>query len=599
MYYSEDIIEEVFARNDIADVVGMYVHLTKKGANYWGLCPFHGEKTPSFSVNTNKQMFYCFGCHKGGSVITFLMEYENLTFPEAVQELAARSGIKLPDVKETEEDKRKRNEKEQLLEINKAAAAFFYSVGKSERGKPAMEYFKKRCLTEESIRHWGLGYSLPVSGDLYAFLKSKGFRDEAIAKSGLVNFNERGATDRFWNRVIFPIMNESDKVIGFGGRVMGTGEPKYLNSAENIIFDKGINLYGLNYAKRSGKKYFLLCGGYMDVISLHQAGFTNAVASLGTALTERNALKIKKYVNTVYLTYDSDGAGTDATLRAIRLLGDLDVTVKVVDMRPHKDPDEFIKALGAEEYQKRIDNAESSFYFEMRIIESRYKMDDPKEKNDYYVAVARRLLEFTNELERKTYEDAYVARYNVDPKKFHELLIKTAQKESPKRSSYRAYENTEKAPGRTFEETAGKKKDDLINRAQRLLLTYLSDDPGLYEKISAHLSPSDFTEGIYRKIAETAFRTISESGTINPNMIVSLFEEKEEQEEAGAIFNTALPGEEEGVERTKAISDIIVKIKCHSLDRQMDAAMDSGDTAAFTELLMRSKEYRDNKVRIF
>ncbi len=599
MYYSEDIIEEVLSRNDVVDVIGTYVHLTKKGANYWGLCPFHGEKTPSFSVNSNKQMFYCFGCHKGGSVITFLMEYENLTFPEAVQELAARSGITLPDIKETEEDKRNRNEREQLFEINKAAASFFYSVGKSERGKPAREYFKKRCLTEESIRHWGLGYSLPVSGDLYAFLKSKGFRDEAIAKSGLVNFNERGATDRFWNRVIFPIMNESDKVIGFGGRVMGTGEPKYLNSAENLIFDKGINLYGLNYAKRSGKKFFLLCEGYMDVISLHQAGFTNAVASLGTALTERNALKIQKYVNTVYLTYDSDGAGTDATLRAIRLLGDRGVTIKVVDMRPHKDPDEFIKALGAEEYQKRIDNAESSFYFEMRIMASRYKMDDPKEKSDFYVAVAKRLLEFTNELERKTYEEAFAARYNVDLKKFHELLIETAQKESPKRSSYRNYENAERVPRRNLEEPAGKKKDDLINRAQRLLLTYLSDDPGLYEKISAHLAPSDFTEGIYRKIAETAFATISESGTINPNMIVSLFEEKEEQEEAGAIFNTALPGEEEGVERTKAISDIIVKIKCHSLDRQMDAATESGDTAAFTELLMRSKEYRDNKVRIF
>ena len=585
MYYSDETISEIFARNDIADVVGMYVHLTKKGANYWGLCPFHGEKTPSFSVNTNKQMFYCFGCHKGGNVITFLMEYENLTFQEAVKELAERSGVELPEVRETEEDKRNRNLIQRLYEVNKLAAEYFFKLGRTERGKRAIDYFRKRGLTDETILHWGLGYSQPYSDDLYKFLKSKGYNDEFLKDTGLVTINERGANDKFWNRAMFPIMDERDRVIAFGGRVMGDGEPKYLNSPETKVFDKGFNLYGLNYAKHSAKKYFLLCEGYMDVISLHQAGFTNAVASLGTALTDKNALKLSKYVKEVYLTYDSDGAGTKATLRAIPMLEARGITVKVVNMKPYKDPDEFIKNLGAEEYQNRIDNAESSFFFELRIKASGYNMEDPKEKNDFYESVAGRMLEITNELERSTYEEAFAKHYNVDFKKFHELVIEKARREGPRKPSYRTSDEGERIPKKKYENAAEKKLDDKVLQPQRLLLTCLSDNPTLYKKLASVLEVSDFSEGLYRKVAELAYRFCEESGSVNPARIVGAFEEKEEQEKVGAIFQTDLPGEVNDAERAKAIEDTVRKIKLNSLEEKINAAIEAEDGQLVTELL--------------
>ncbi len=593
MFYSDETIAEVFSRNDIADVVGMYVHLTKKGANYWGLCPFHGEKTPSFSVNTAKQMFYCFGCHKGGNVITFLMEYENLSFTEAVRELAARSGIELPEVHETEEDRQNRSLIQKLFEVNKVAAEYFFKAGRTERGKLAIDYFKKRGLTDETILHWGLGYSQPYSDDLYKYLKSRGYSDEFLKDTGLVTVNEKGANDKFWNRAMFPIMDERDRVIAFGGRVMGDGEPKYLNSPETKVFDKGYNLYGLNYARHSGKNFFLLCEGYMDVISLHQAGFTNAVASLGTALTDRNALKISKYVKEVYLTYDSDGAGTKASLRAIPMLEARGITVKVVNMKPYKDPDEFIKALGADEYQNRIDNAESSFFFELRIKASGYNMEDPKEKNDFYESVAARMLEITNELERSTYEEAFAKHYKVDFKKFHELVIDKARREGPRKPSYRTDE-AERFPNKKTESAAEKKKDDKILQPQRLLLTCLSDNPALYAKISQVLDISDYSEGIYRKVAELAYGFCRDSGSVNPARIVSCFEEKEEQEKVGAIFQTNLPGEVNDAERAKAIEDTVRKIKLNSLEEKLNAAIAAEDGQLVTELL-RSREALKNR----
>ncbi len=597
MRYSDETIAEVFAGNDIVDVIGMYVHLTKKGANYWGLCPFHGEKTASFSVNANKQMFYCFGCHKGGNVITFLMEYENLTFPEAVKELADRSGITLPEIQETEEDKKNRNFVQRLFEVNKLAAEYFFKSGKTERGQLAINYFKKRGLTDDTIRHWGLGYSMPYSDDLYKYLKSKGYNDEFLKDTGLVSINEKGAMDKFWNRAMFPIMDERDRVIAFGGRVMGDGEPKYLNSPETKVFDKGNNLYGLNYARHSGKNYFLLCEGYMDVISLHQAGFTNAVASLGTALTDRNALKLSKYVKEVYLTYDSDGAGTKAALRAIPMLEARGITVKVVNMKPHKDPDEFIKALGAEEYQKRIDGAESSFFFEIRILASGFNMEEPKEKSDFYESVARRMLDISNELERSTYEEAFAKHYNVDTRKFHELVIETARREGPRKSSYRSDTDDNRFPKKSYVNAAEKKQDDKILQPQRLLLTCLSDDPTLYVKLAIVLDPSDFSEGLYRKVAKLAFGFCEESGNVNAARIVSCFEEKEEQEKVGAIFQTDLPGKVNDAERTKAIEDTVRKIKLNSIEDKINAAIEAEDGQLVNELLKTQSALKNRNTK--
>ena len=350
-YYSDDIIEEVRSRNDIVDVISQYVRLSKKGSTYFGLCPFHNEKTGSFSVSPNKQMYYCFGCGAGGNVFTFLMEYENFTFGEAMEALADRAGVELPKQEYTSAQRQEADKRARLLEINKEAAKYFYMLLRGERGARALSYFRKRELSDETMQKFGLGYSDQYSDDLYRYLRKKGYEDDILKESGLVSIDERrGGYDKFWNRAMFPIMDVHNKVIGFGGRVMGDGEPKYLNSPETKIFDKSRNLYGLNFARSTKKPQLLLCEGYMDVIALHQAGFDNAVASLGTALTSGHANLLKRYTKNVYLTYDSDGAGVKAALRAIPILKEVGITTKVINMKPYKDPDEFIKNLGSEAF---------------------------------------------------------------------------------------------------------------------------------------------------------------------------------------------------------------------------------------------------------
>ena len=362
MYYPEELVEEIRSKNDIVDVISSYVRLQKKGSSYFGLCPFHNEKSPSFSVSRQKQMYYCFGCGAGGNVFTFLMEYENLSFVEAVQLLADRAGVELPKMEYSKEAKERADLKTTLLEINKAAAQYFYVQLKSEQGRIGYEYLKKRELSDETIKAFGLGYSNKYSDDLYRYLRSKGYSEDLIRQAGLISTDEKhGVYDKFWNRVMFPIMDVNSRVIGFGGRVMGDAKPKYLNSPETPVFDKSRNLYGLNRARSSRKPYFLLCEGYMDVIALHQAGFTNAVASLGTALTPGHASLIKRYVREVYLTYDSDEAGTRAALRGIPILKEAGISAKVIRMDPYKDPDEFIKNLGAEEFERRMRMRETDF----------------------------------------------------------------------------------------------------------------------------------------------------------------------------------------------------------------------------------------------
>lgn len=309
MYYPEEIVEEVRTRSDIVDIISSYTKLQKKGSTYFGLCPFHNEKTPSFSVTPHKQMYYCFGCGVGGNVFTFLMQYENYTFSEAMEHLADRAGITLPKMEESPEQKKEADLRTQLMAVNNEAGKYFYYQMKQAKGKRAHDYLTERGLTEETIRRFGLGYSNMYSDDLYQYLKKKGYSDAILKESGLVKIGEKGGHDLFWNRVMFPIMNANGKIIAFGGRVMGDGEPKYLNSPETKIFDKSRTLYGLNYARSARKPYMLLCEGYMDVIAMHQAGFTNAVASLGTSFTLGHANLLKRYVDQAILTYDSDGAG--------------------------------------------------------------------------------------------------------------------------------------------------------------------------------------------------------------------------------------------------------------------------------------------------
>lgn len=566
MYYPDDVIEEVRTRNDIVDVIGQYVNLKKKGANYFGLCPFHNEKSPSFSVSPGKQMYYCFGCGAGGNVITFVMEYENYSFVEAVKMLADRVGITLPEVEYSKEARAAADLKNTLLEINRLAANYFYYSLKQPTGAIGYEYLKRRQLSDETIKHFGLGYSNKSPNDLYQYMRSKGYSDAILKETGLFFIEERGAHDKFWNRVMFPILDVNNRVIGFGGRVMGDGEPKYLNSPETKLFDKSRNLYGLNYARTSREKYMLICEGYMDVIALHQAGFTNAVASLGTAFTSQHAVLLKRYTDQVILTYDSDGAGVRAALRAIPILKEVGMSVKVLNMKPYKDPDEFMKNLGKEEFQKRIDNAVNSFMFEISVIRSEYNMQDPESKTGFYNAAARKLLEFPEKLERDNYTEA-VAREYMIPLEDLKRLVASLGGQIGVGVKPKEYDSAVRAKQK-------KEKEDGIKKSQRLLLTWLIERPELFDKIDGIIGPEDFVDELYQKVAGMVFDE-HKNGTINPAQILNRFIEGEEQyREVAALFHASLTDSLNNEEQKKAFSETVKKIKKNSLEIQSRRATD-------------------------
>ncbi len=427
MYYSDEVLDQVRSANDIVDVIGQNVQLKRAGSNYVGLCPFHNEKTPSFSVSRQKQMYYCFGCHKGGNVITFVEEYNNMGFLEAVKYLADRAGIRLPEHEMTAGERRNMNERSELLEVNRLAGTYYYCALRSAAGKQGMDYLTGRGLSEETMKAFALGFAPKTPSDgLYRYMKSKDISDDLLRRSGLMNVDERRGTmyDKFWNRVIFPILDTSNKIIGFGGRVMGDAKPKYLNSPETRIFDKSRNLYALNIARRTREDYLILCEGYMDVISMHQAGFTNAVASLGTSLTPGHCALLARYTKKVVLSYDSDNAGTAAAMRAIPMLRRAGLTPKVLRLDPYKDPDEFIQALGHDEMKNRLENARNALMFEIEITQRDYDLSDPDAKTRFFENAASRIAALETEMERQNYIDAVCREYLVEKRQLSELVTR-------------------------------------------------------------------------------------------------------------------------------------------------------------------------------
>ena len=557
MYYPEDIVEEVRTRNDIVDIVSGYVKLTKKGSNYFGLCPFHNEKSPSFSVSPSKQMYYCFGCGAGGNAITFVMEYENYTFPEALKMLADRAGVKLPEVEYSKEARAQADLKSAILEVNRKAANYFYYQLKSPQGQIGYKYLTGRGLTDETIRRFGLGFAHKTSDDLYRYLKQQGYQDSLLKETGLVFVEERGAHDKFWNRVMFPIMDVNNRVIGFGGRVMGDGTPKYLNSPETKVFDKSRNLYGLNYARTSREGYMLICEGYMDVIAMHQAGFTNAVASLGTAFTAQHAALLSRYTKQLVLTYDIDEAGTKAALRAIPILKEVGMSIKVLNMKPYKDPDEFIKNLGAEEFKKRIAEAKNSFMFEIEVIRRQYDLEDPEQKTAFYNQTAMKLTEFSEALERDNYIEAVAREYFINYQDLRRLVNQMGSRLVGER------------PRTEYQERGKKKeKEDGIRRSLRLLLTWLIEEPRLFDKIKGIVGPEDFGDGVYGEAARMVFEA-HEQGRVEPAAILNHFINDEEQyKEVAALFNASLRESLGNEEQRKAFAETVRRVKKYSLDAQ-------------------------------
>ncbi|MBR0132474.1 MAG: DNA primase [Lachnospiraceae bacterium] len=587
MYYSDELIEDVRRRNDIVDVIGSYVSLKRAGSGYKGLCPFHNEKTPSFSVSPNRQTFKCFGCGKGGNVFTFVMEYDNMTFIEALQLLAERGGIELPKTEMTSAEKGAAAKKHIMLEIYKKAATMYFRKLRSEEGKHGYGYLKGRGLSDDTIVKFGLGYCPPSDSGLYRMLKDEGISEEMLKESALFNYSEaKGVTDRFWNRVMFPIMDVNSKVIAFGGRVMGDALPKYINSNETIIYDKGRNLYALYLAKRTRQNFFLLCEGYMDAISLYQAGFDNAVASLGTALTPNQARLIARYTKNVIITYDSDGAGRHAALRAIPILKKAGIVAKVLNMQPYKDPDEFIKALGREEYEKRIKDATPGIFFEADCIKEEYDTENPEELTKFHNRIASKMLEFEEELERTNYMKAVSKRYALDYEEFRKLVNNIALGVTKKEES-REDTTVERVP----------KKEQNVDAAaferEKLLLTWACEEKAYCDLLTSYLTPESFQEGVPRQVAELVFKKLEDgSEKLLPATLISSFSELSEQSLASDLFQSGIWENMSGdkTKQDKAFSEALSG--CIKADRQrkLEEAIKKNDGAAMQKLLTVNKD---------
>lgn len=580
MFYNEEIVEEVRTRSNIVNIVSQYVNLKKKGSSYQGLCPFHNEKTPSFSVSEPKQMFYCFGCGVGGNVFSFLMQYENLTFREALKQLASQAGISLPEQVYSEEEKRKFNEIENLREMNKIAAKAFYSYLRTPNGENAMRYLKNRGLTDEIINQFALGFS-PMGGkNIYQLLKKYNYTDGQIKDSGLVKIDERGAYDRFWNRVMFPILDANGKVIGFGGRVMGDGEPKYLNSPETKLFDKSKNLYGLHIARKTRKDYFIICEGYMDVIALHQAGFTNAIASLGTAFTAGHGVILRRYTKKVILSFDGDKAGIKAAIRSLAILREIGLQARVLNMNPYKDPDDFIKHEGAEAYQKRIDEAEDSFMFEIRTLYEEADMTQPANKASFYQEVARRLLNFEEALERDAYIESVCKTYQIDRANLKSMIVKLSRSLDTQVSAYEKPKSLKKT-----------KSQDGTKVLEQVILTWMGEEKSVIESVKRYIEPEDFTHPICQKIATLIWGEKEE--LINPGKILNAFiESEEEYTEAASAFNAKVKNSEGELvpiselskeEKKKVFSDTIRRIRKASLEKKASKVTNINELQAIAQ----------------
>lgn len=564
MMYSRQIIDEVISRNDIVDVISGYIKLKKNGSSYVGLCPFHTEKSPSFSVSGSRQLYHCFGCGAGGNVVTFVMEYEKFTFPEAVKLLADRVNMELPEVEYNEQERRERGIRDKLLEINKLAATYYYKQLRTEHGKLGLDYLKKRGLSDETIQRFGLGYSAQGSS-IYRYLKEQGYDDDILKESGLFSY-ERGINDKFFNRVMFPIMDINNKVIGFGGRVMGDAKPKYLNSPETKLFDKSRNLYGLNIARASRKDNLIICEGYMDVISLHQAGFNQAVASLGTALTPGQARLMKRYTDNVLITYDSDEAGIKAAMRAIPILKEAGLSTKVINMQPYKDPDEFIKALGAEAFQERIDKAGNSFMYEISVLERNYDRSDPEGETNFERSVAGKLITFSERLERDNYMKAVCREFNINYDGMREMVAHYGSREGI--ISSRPDADTRPAvPIR-------KKRESGVRQAEKILLTWMIDDSNIFAKVREYIQPEDFIDPLLNDVAAKLYEQF-DAGSVNPASIINTYDTEEEHNEVAALFSADLSDNLNAAERQRALNDTVIKVKGNSLEYALKNTTDA------------------------
>lgn len=578
MFYPEELIEEIRVQNDIVTIVSEYIQLNKKGSYHFGLCPFHNEKTPSFSVSPEKQIYHCFGCGAGGNVYTFIMEMENYSFLEAVKHLADRSHITLPTPQLSDESKKRLQHKQQLFGINRETARYFYHQLYSNRGKHALQYLINRKIEKNIYKQFGLGYSNITRQDLYQYLLSRNYEAKDIEELGLIipEKNKNGYHDRFWNRIMFPILDVHNKVIGFGGRVLGNGEPKYLNSPESTLYNKRRHLYGLNIARTSKRGYALVVEGYMDVISLHQAGFNNAIAPLGTAFTPEQALLLKRYFTDVVLAFDSDQAGINAAIRTVPILERNGFNVKVLTVKDYKDPDEFIKHRGSEALEQLLNEAQTGILFELDVLSKRYDLKKPDQKIGFIEASARRLLELDSEIAKDVYLKEISETYGIS------MTSLTDQMKKIKQNTGLVANNNPKIR----QKNANKDGDDKIEKVQGSLLAVIYQYKEYFHQLKNYVEIDEFISPFYRKAVEYVYKQYEKGNNIQLASIINLYDEVQDQSKITNILNRKVKFESLA-QQEKAINELIRALKQANIDHLSRV---STDIHQLNELIIKKKQ---------
>ena len=546
--YSDEIIDDVRQSNDIVDVISQYVRLKRSGRNYFGLCPFHNEKSPSFSVSPEKQIFHCFGCGVGGNVFTFLTKIEGINFVEAVQLLAERANIQLPTL-ENNLDSAKEALKAKVYKVNEFTAQYYHKNLYKPESKMAQEYIKKRRLSNETLKSFQIGFSGKFD-ELYKELKKQGFEDREILESGLVNKNERGQyIDRYRNRLMFPICDARGRVIAFGGRVLDDSKPKYINSPENIVYSKGRHLFGLNVAKKYDiKKRLLIVEGYMDVISLHQRDIHNVVASLGTALTQQQGYLLRNNTEQIILSYDSDDAGQTAKVRAMEILQNMGCDIRVLQMEGAKDPDEYVIKYGNARFQNLVDKAISVIEFKVKILRQSLNLESTNDKIKFLNEIAKLIAKIDNNMEREVYIEKIAKEYDVSKEAIYAEVNKLTYKES---KDDKILSRPKPAIRHIEKEEIENVSEATKRRENTVLAILLSGDRNIYEIIKQNISIKDFKYGIAKKIAQKLYEEF-ENGNSNINGIIDDLSEEEQN------HITMIMAEDYGIDDIeKAIDDII------------------------------------------
>ena len=520
--YSDEIIEEVRQSNDIIDVISQYVHLKRSGRNYFGLCPFHNEKSPSFSVSPDKQIFHCFGCGVGGNVFTFLMKIEGINFIEAVQMLAEKSQIQLPTLANSG-DSAKEELKAKVYQVNEFAAQYYHQKLYLPESKIAQEYVKKRKLSNETLKSFQIGFSGKFD-ELYRELVKHGFAEREILESGLVNKNEQGKfIDRYRNRLMFPICDVRGRVIAFGGRVLDDSKPKYINSSENVVYSKGRHLFGLNVAKKGDIKKLLIVEGYMDVISLHQRGITNVVAPLGTALTQQQGWLLRKNTEQIILSFDSDGAGQTAINRSLEILQNMGCDLRVLQMEGAKDPDEYIIKYGNARFQNLIEKALSLVEFKVKQLKQNLDLDNTVDKIKFLNEIAKLIAKIDNSMEREVYIEKIAKTYEVSKEAIYAEVNKLAYADN---KGQKILEKP-KAVVIHKKDSESKVSESVKKRENAILSILLRGDISIFQIIKQHISPEDFKVELNQEIAKRVYEEL-EKGNSNINVMIDNLPEEEQ-----------------------------------------------------------------------